>query len=134
MVKKYKIPLILLLVLLLAGFLARNENRIIYGISEGTYRMVTEEDSTLQPLIHFYMEDKGTRFVLGADERISFAYRGTVELDGRVNLYCENGGQKWIFEVVDNDTLRFVQRGSSEFPLKDGSLPDGAVFQYADER
>ena len=121
----------ILFLLIVAGVLAAGfGSKTYYGISEGTYRMETEEDSSLRPLIHFDMEGSDIRFVFGADERISFAYSGYVELDGKVKAHSENGGKIWIFEVVDNDTIRFIQKGSSEFPLKEGSIPDGAVFRY----
>lgn len=133
MKKRCTTLLLVFILLLIAGLLLWKGNKIHYGISEGTYRMVTQADSPHQPFIHFDMGNDSIRFVFGRDLRMSFAYRGTVTLNGQVNLHCENGGEKWIFEVVDNDTIRFVQKGSSEFPLKEGTLPDGAIFQCAEE-
>ena len=133
MARKYKILLIIFVLLTVLGFLIYNGNQTHYGISEGTYRMVTQEDSPQQPFIHFDMKGAEIRFVFGCDLRMSFAYRGTVTLNGRANLNCENSEEKWIFEVVDNNTLRFAQRGSSEFLLKEGSLQDGAIFQFVEE-
>ena len=89
------------------------KNRTVYGISDGTYRLVTEDDSEFAPYIHFDMSGETTRFVFGADPRMSFSYTGTVEMDGKISAHAENGGETWIFEVIDNDTIAFVRHGSS---------------------
>ena len=130
MVRKYKFPLLILTLLAAGALVIHYGNKSHYGISEGTYRMVTEKDSQLQPLIHFYRNGTDVRFVFSADERISFSCRGHVKLDGRVNAYCENSGEVMIFEVVDNERIRFVEKGSSDILLKEQPLPDGAIFQY----
>lgn len=106
-------------------------SRTIYGISEGTYRMVTEDGSETAPAIHFDMSGEKIRFVFGMDPRMSFAYTGTVQLDGKVRLQADNGGDVWIFDVPDNDTIVFVQSGSSD--VMGENLPDGAVFRYVSE-
>lgn len=104
---------------------------LVCGISEGTYRMVTEDGSGNAPAIHFDMSGEKIRFVFGMDPRMSFAYTGTVQLDGKVRLRADNGGNVWIFQVPDNDTIVFVRSGSSDFMGED--LPDGAVFRYVSE-
>lgn len=95
-----------------------------YGISDGFYRMETEEDG-LAPYVHFDMEDGKTSFVLGV-ENISYSCYGSVELDGRVNLLGYTG-EKWVFEVVDNNTLRFDAENSDTDSFV---FPDGALFLY----
>ena len=112
-----------------ACFLLRS--RVVYGISEGTYRMVTEDGSETAPSVHFDMSGEKTRFVFGMDPRMSFAYTGTVQLNGKVRLQADNGGNVWIFDVPDNDTIVFVRSGSSDFMGE--NLPDGAVFRYVSE-
>lgn len=131
MAKRYRIWLLTFLIAA-AAILLWNGNQIHYGISEGKYQMEAELDG-MRPFLYFDMQSDPIRFVFGRDLRMSFAYRGTVTLNGRVNLHCENSGEKWVFEVVDNNTLRFVQKESSEFPLKDATLPDGTLFQYVNE-
>ena len=93
--------------------------------------MVTEDGSENAPAIHFDMSGEKIRFVFGMDPRMSFAYTGTVQLDGKVRLRADNGGETWIFEVPDNDTIVFVRSGSSDFVGE--ALPDGAVFRYVSE-
>lgn len=128
-ITKIVLPGILLLAVC-AWSLPGLKSRTVYGISEGTYRMVTEEDSNFTPYIHF---DKGesTRFVFCADPRMSFAYTGTVQLDGKVKACADNGSETWIFEVIDNDTIAFVGRGSSKFMGQ--TLPDGSLFRYSSD-
>lgn len=110
--------------------LVMTRSKTVYGISEGTYEL-TEEIAECVPVIHFAMSDSEIRFTMAADRRISLAYHGRVELDGRVNAIADNGKDRWIFEVVDNDRIAFIQRGSSEWKLgSDIKLPDGAIFQY----
>ena len=106
-------------------------SKTVYGISEGTYRMVMEDGIETAPLVHFDMSGDRIRFVFGMDPRMSFAYTGTVQLDGTVRLRADNGGDVWIFEVPDNDTIIFVQNGSSD--CMGENLPDGAVFRYVSE-
>lgn len=105
------------------------KDKIVYGISDGTYRLVTEDDSEFAPYIHFDMTGETARFVFGADPRMSFAYTGTVELNGRITAHTENGGETWIFEAIDSDTIAFVRRGSSQFYGQ--PLEDGALFRYS---
>ena len=121
------------LLLLLAGawLLFGPKNKTVYGITDGTYRMVTAENGGSTPFIHFTMEGEAVWFVFGADPRMSYAYTGTVELDGKVRVHADDGGETWIFEVIDNDTIAFVQQGSSRFMGQ--TLPDGTIFQYIEE-
>ena len=93
--------------------------------------MVAEEDSKFTPYIHFDMKGETTRFVFCADPGMSFAYTGTVQLDGKVKACADNGGETWIFEVIDNDTIAFVDRGSSKFMGQ--TLPDGSLFRYSSD-
>lgn len=127
-----KLPVFALLLLLAGAWLLfRPKKETVYGITDGTYRMVTAENSGAKPFIHFTTEGKAVRFVFGADPRMSYAYRGTVELDGKVKVHVDNGGENWIFEVIDKDTIAFVQQGSSLFMGQ--KLPDGTIFQYVEE-
>lgn len=128
---KKKRALLILLPLMALLFLLLPDGETVYGISEGTYEMVTEEGAQLTPILHFDMNDKGVRFVLSADRRISLAYSGNVTCNGRISAIASNGEDKWIFETIDNDTLVFVQRGSSD--VYRNVIPDGAVFQYVRE-
>ena len=94
--------------------------------------LVTDEEKPMT-YIYFDMGNQPTRFTLGV-ANISFSYYGEVVLDGRVNAVAENGGT-WVFEIIDNDTIKFCQEESSnvvaaEFPM----IPDGAIFKYADRK
>lgn len=131
MKRTIKIALCAGVILAVAACFLLLRSKTVCGISEGTYRMVTEDGSGNAPAIHFGMSGEKIRFVFGMDPRMSFAYTGTVQLDGKVRLRADNGGETWIFEVPDNDTIVFVRSGSSDFVGED--LPDGAVFRYVSE-
>ena len=125
MTKRKAVAVLLVVVLAVAGVLIANGNKMVYGISEGTYVKQTEESYV--PFVHFDMSQEPAHFWMAADKRVSFAYRGTVELkNGYVYLRIENGGQTWVFEVIDNDTLAFVESKSDECQL----AKDGDVFRY----
>ena len=126
-----KIVLCVGLLLAAAACFLLPRSKVVYGISEGTYRMVTENGSETAPFIHFDMSAQPGRFVFAKDMRMSFAYTGTVRLDGEVRLQADNGGEIWIFDVPDNDTLVFVGKASSDFMGE--KLPDGTVFRYVSE-
>ena len=77
------------------------------------------EDTEPVAYIHFGLTDGGNFFVLGV-ENISFSHSGKVELDGYVNLVAGTE-EKWVFKVVDNDTLKYdagksgcVHRGKAD--------------------
>ena len=131
MKRTIKIALCAGVILAVAACFLLLRSKTVCGISEGTYRMVTEDGSGNAPAIHFDMSAEKIRFVFGMDPRMSFAYTGTVQLDGKVRLRADNGGNVWIFQVPDNDTIVFVRSGSSDFMGED--LPDGAVFRYVSE-
>lgn len=123
MIKKLLPGLLILAVILI---ISKVGNHTHYGISEGFYRMETES-SKPAAYIHFNLTDSNNAFVLGA-ENISFSFSGGVELDGDVNLVAKTG-EKWVLEVVDNDTLKFLAGKSDADSLM---FPDGAIFKYAD--
>ena len=131
MKRTIKIALCAGVILAVAACFLLLRSKTVCGISEGTYRMVTEDGSGNAPAIHNDMSVEKIRFVFGLDPRMSFAYTGTVQLDGKVRLRADNGGNVWIFQVPDNDTIVFVRSGSSDFMGED--LPDGAVFRYVSE-
>lgn len=125
--KKTAIALVLIAVIAFVLFL-HNGNKVIYGISEGLYEMQTDAEAV--PIIYFDMSEEPTRFVMTGDRRMSFAYRGTVQLkNGYAYLHIENGGQTWVFEVLDNETIAFSEKKSEKCNL----AKDGDIFIYQDE-
>ena len=126
---RIKIPLAVLL--LAAGImviLPAIGNRTHYDISGGFYRMETETSGAV-PYIHFDMGNDKTTFVLGI-ENISYSCHGTVELNGEVNLLAASG-EKWVFEIIDNDTLKYDAEKSR---TESFAFPDDTIFLYADKR
>ena len=114
--KRKSVAVFLLAVLIVGAVLAANGCKTVYGISQGTYEKRTQE--AYVPVIYFDMSAEPTHFWMAADKRVSFAYRGTVELkNGYAYLHVENGGQVWAFEVADNDTIVFTESKSDECKL-----------------
>ena len=123
--KRKMMAVLLLAAVLFLGLVIHNGNKVVYGISEGAYVKQTNEDFV--PLVHFDMSSQPIRFVMSADERVSFAYRGTVKLkNGYAYLHVENGGQVWVFDVIDNDTIAFAEKKSDDCEI----AKDGDIFIY----
>jgi len=76
------------------------------------------------------------RFTLVCDPLSSYLNTGTIELDGKITATTDDGKYTYIFEVVDNDTIRFVQNGSSDIAsrLEGDPLADGTEFKFCDRR
>lgn len=135
MIKRRKAMLVLAAaVVLLVLFLLflQSQNKVIYGVSEGTYA-VSEED-IFSPYITFDLHKN--RFTLVCDPLSSYLNTGTIELDGKITATTDDGKYTYIFEVVDNDTIRFVQKGSSDIAsrLEGDPLADGTEFKFCDRR
>jgi hypothetical protein len=119
-----------LLVLLIAFFM-KNQNKTVYGISEGTYAVSPQD--MCSPQIYFDLQE--FEFVLSADPALSYLSVGTFELDERIVATTADGKYTYIFEVVDNNTIRFVQKGSSVIssPLRGDTVADGTEFKFCGE-
>lgn len=136
---KRKLAAGLLTAVVLVGgvWLAGNRVNVIYGLSEGVYAMQGDAGLAV-PRVSFEMGDKSAdyRFVLLADPLSSYAAVGTYTLkDGNAVLQTDDGENTYIFEVVDNDIIRFVQKGSAQIVDAAGEnmVPDGAEFMFVDE-
>ena len=76
MKRTIKIALCAGVILAVAACFLLLRSKTVCGISEGTYRMVTEDGSGNAPAIHFDMSGEKIRFVFGMDPRMSFAIPG----------------------------------------------------------
>ena len=123
-------------IILLIGFFVflKPQNKEIYGLSAGTYSVVGS-DALFQPNIHFDLQKN--RFIFTYDLLSSYANAGKIEIgNGRVIASTDDNKYIFVFEVVDNDTIRFVQDGSAKIHVRPGNtaIVDGTEFNYADER
>ena len=99
MKRTIKIALCAGVILAVAACFLLLRSKTVCGISEGTYRMVTEDGSGNAPAIHFDMSGEKIRFVFGMDPRMSFAYTGTVQLDGKVRLRADNAVNRFNRQI-----------------------------------
>ena len=133
MTKRVKILLTagVVLLILLVIFFQKNQNKTVYGISEGTYAVSPQD--MYSPQIYFDLQE--FEFVLSADPALSYLSVGTFELDERIVATTDDGKYTYIFEVVDNNTIRFVQQGSSVIasPLSGQAVADGTEFKFCGE-
>ncbi len=116
-----------------------NRNKTIYGLSEGTYIVAGAEDSILPASITFDL-DKET-FSFRYDLLSSYLPHGTWKIEkGKVILTTDDQNFVYIFDIIDNDTLEFLQKGSSAITYIDKNtnsnppIVDGTKFVFSDPR
>lgn len=106
----------------------------LYGFLDGEYMIESEEDlGSLITTLQFDLEEHTCMF---PQSIFSSVYPGgTFRIkDDKVLVKGYGGKDTYIFEIVDDETLRFVQEGSSEILLGDGrNLPNGTVFKLVEE-
>ena len=127
----------LILMAVVAATISGCGSKVQYGISEGTYEMEYKEGFEILPTVRFIMEeDKNGKpiqqFILSYNAGTPTTYTGEFELDGKVNLISK-GDKKFIFEVVDNDTIKFVEKGSDEIVEDGPHIEDGTEFIYVEK-
>ena len=119
----------LLTLLLICAFLSGCVNGKS-SISAGTYVMQGVSEDFLAPRITFDPEDSSFSFAY--DLLLSYLPHGTFTVsDRKLRAATEDGKFVYVFEVVDDSTLRFVQSGSSLTTMTSGDLAvnDGAEFK-----
>lgn len=100
------------------------------GLSEGTYAAKKTEDAIIQPTITFNLEENTFDFMY--DPLSSYLPHGSIEIRGEmVTAKTEDGAYTYRFKIIDNDTICFVESGSSPVVTVEGRLPvsDGMEFQ-----
>lgn len=135
----YKKPAFWLIVAAIAAciaaavcFLTDPKDNIVYGLSNGRY---VADDSRLNYVDVSFDLPEG-RFRLTPDVFSSTLIEGTFEIDdGKVICTEESVKGTYIFKIIDNDTISFTARGSSEL-LARGSdtslikLANGTEFHF----
>lgn len=99
-----------------------------YGITMGTYVMCTDtaESWLLAPRITFRDENRSFSIRTVNAPSDSDLITGEYKIDkGYVTAKSDDGLYTYIFEIVDNDYIKFVQKKSSECGFADGTL-----FEY----
>lgn len=132
------VTLILTLVLLsFAGFILSNKVGLFqksYYTIDGTYEIVGEEDlGFLSTLITFNLEEHTCML---PQSIVSSVYPGgTFQIKDNMIITKGVGGQNtYLFKIINEETIMFVQEGSSEISTGDGgTLPDGTLFKKLEE-
>ncbi len=114
-----------------------NANKVIYGLSEGTYTAGNVESIRTPASITFDFE-KST-FTFCYDLLSSYLPQGTWEIEkGKVIATTDDKNHVYIFDIVDHDTIAFVQKGSSILTYIDDKITthpkivDGTKFIFSD--
>jgi len=125
----------ILFVIMLSGALLSGCTKTVYGLSDGTYVMQGAQDKTLQPTITLNVEEE--TFFFSYDVVSSYFPHGSWECyDGTFVAKTDDNKYTYLFEVVDKDTIRFVQRNSSQITSIKGDtlVLDGAEFKFNDQQ
>ena len=116
-----------------------NSGKVIYGLSGGTYTVENAENAIIPASITFGF--KKDTFSFNYDLLSSYLPRGTWEIKkGKVIATTDDQNYVYIFDIVDNDTLEFVQKGSSTITYTDENINtnppivDGTKFIFSDPR
>lgn len=100
--------------------------KVHYGLSSGTYTLQVEEGTTdvmlfARPQITFDAKDR--TFTARISIASSYFAAGKYEIDnGYVTAKTDDGLYTYVFEIVDNDYIKFVQEKSTECGFADGAL------------
>lgn len=106
----------------------------VLGISQGIYTCKQESDSVFYPSIKFDLEDSS--FVFSYDPLSSYLPMGNIEIkNGRVIAKTSDRKYTYVFDIIDNDTIRFKEKSSSEIKMTDGKsvVSDGCEFVFTEQ-
>lgn len=108
-------------------------SKIVYGLSDGTYKMSADNENGISPTISFDLKEN--TFSFNFDVLSSYANIGAIKIsDGNVVGKTDDGKYTYTFKIVDNDTIKFVESKSSDTKTVEGktAVLDGAEFKYVD--
>lgn len=111
-------------------------DKAVYGLSEGVYKAKQENDDVLTPYVTFDMQN--STFTFSYDPLSSYLSVGKYEIkNGKVTAKTDDGKYTYIFEIIDNDTIAFVEKGSSDIKMtvedEKSSVVDGTEFIFSEE-
>lgn len=133
---KRNITLILAAIIILLSLLLflRFQNKAIYGVSSGTYSVI-DEDELLLPNITFDMQNN--QFTFTYDFLSSYLNTGKIKIENKkIIATTDDNKYTYIFKIIDNDTIKFVENGSSKVVDLVGNvvITDGTEFKFVDQR
>lgn len=133
---KRNITLILaaIIVLITLSLFLQSQNKVIYGVSSGTYSVI-DEDELLLPNITFDMQNN--QFTFTYDFLSSYLNTGKIKIENKkIIATTDDNKYTYIFKIIDNDTIKFVENGSSKVVDLVGNvvITDGTEFKFVDQR
>ena len=141
MIKKIAIIISAMIVCIGIAVLAAtlNSDNVIYGLSEGTYTVEGAADAIVPASITFDLDNN--TFSFSYDFLSSYLPHGTWKIEkGKVIATTDDQNYVYIFNIIDNVTLEFVQKGSSVIRYTDENINtnppivDGTKFVFSDPR
>ena len=132
---KRNITLILaaIIVLITLSLFFRFQNKAIYGVSSGTYSVI-DEGELLLPNITFDMQNN--QFTFTYDFLSSYLNTGKIKIENKkIIATTDDNKYTYIFKIIDNDTIKFVENGSSKVVDLVGNvvITDGTEFKFIDQ-
>lgn len=132
---KRNITLILaaIIVLITLSLFLQSQNKVIYGVSSGTYSVIDEEELLL-PNITFDMQNN--QFTFTYDFLSSYLNTGKIKIENKkIIATTDDNKYTYIFKIIDNDTIKFVENGSSKVVDLVGNvvITDGTEFKFIDQ-
>lgn len=133
---KRNITLILaaIIILITLSLFLQSQNQAIYGVSSGTYSVI-DEDELLLPNITFDMQNN--QFTFTYDFLSSYLNTGKIKIENKkIIATTDDNKYTYIFKIIDNDTIKFVENGSSKVVDLVGNvvITDGTEFKFVDQR
>ena len=135
--KLFTTGVVILCVMTIIFSLYLQDKKVMYGLSSGTYTLEGSDDAICPARITF----NANTFTLLYDHLSSYCTIGKWGFKNKkVIATTDDGKYEYVFDVVDNDTLEFVQKGSSTITYIDEDInfnppiADGSKFIYSDSR
>lgn len=103
----------------------------VYGLLDGTY--VQSSGLNDKRALKISFDSNNYSISLAYNEGTPIIASGTYKFENRViTALFEDNRYKFHFEIIDNDTIRFIQRNFSNISTIDGLDPiaDGTEFIY----
>lgn len=112
---------------------SQNTDEISEHNADIVYTMLLDDDSD-EFAPYLSLDENNNTFVFTYDVLSSYMPTGTYEIkDGILTAYTDDGKYTYLFSVIDDNTIEFIQDGSSEVKLTDDKLGvsvyDGAQFK-----
>ena len=103
------------------------------GLTEGTYLLNSDSTNVFQPKIRFDFHNETFSFVY--DVHSSYEIFGKFEVaDKQVTCKTNDDKYTYIFDILDDETIAFVQNGSSQIEMTVGetltTVTDGVEFKF----